>query len=78
LDAEFHWSVDSPQYAPPPSLSEATDAVSSVQVVTLSRRLSEGNGEGAENTEVDDTFAEFDEPVQRWVVEMITRVMMPV
>lgn len=67
LDAEFHWSVDSPQYVAPPSVAEDTDVVSSVKVVTVAVRPSEGNGEGAENAEVDDTFAEFDEPIQRRV-----------
>ncbi len=69
LDAEFHWSVDSPQYVAPPSVAEDTDVVSSVKVVTVAVRPSEGNGEGAENAEVDDIFAEFDEPIQRWVLK---------
>jgi serine/threonine protein kinase len=69
LDAELHWCIDSPQYVPPPPpKASASDELGETQIVTRAVSVGgspAGRAEGAQKTEEELLFEEFDQPVQR-------------
>jgi serine/threonine protein kinase len=67
LDAELHWSIDSPQYVPPPpskTVSSESAAMDKIVTVTV-KASSPSEASGTPQSADDALFEEFDQPIQR-------------